>query len=223
MSQLIIGIGHKARHGKDSFARAVEDYYGVLSASIVKHSVGKPVIVQRTAFANPLRAEVNEWLLSPAGKFWVSSGGRGAYTDPFLPDWVVPDPNPEYSAQTPNGKHAKLLQWWGTEYRRNQDPQYWVKKWEASINPQADVVLVTDMRFLNEAWAVKDAGGFTVNVTRLNQDGTVYVDPTRPANHPSETQLDDYNYDAFIKTKDSVLTGEFAVTLVHYLRALKGN
>jgi len=227
MTQLIIGIGHKARHGKDSFARAVEDYYSTLSAVIVKHIAGNSIIVQRTAFANALRKEVNDFLASPYGKVWVNAGmtsikGLAIDSNVFLPDWVVPDPNPEITADTPLGKHSKLLQWWGTEYRRAQDAQYWVKKWKASVWPTADIVIVSDMRFLNEAAAIRENNGFTVNVTRLNQDGTRYIDPSRSPSHPSETELDGYNYDAYIMTKDAALTGEFAVTLVHYLRALKG-
>ncbi len=229
MSQLVLGLGHKARHGKDGFARAIENYYGVLNAAILKHSVSRPVIVQRTAFATALRKEANAWLVTPSGQEWIRQPEYGSYRvlgDPAfplgrtIPDWVVPDPNPEISEQTPLGKHPKLLQWWGTEYRRTQDPAYWVKQWKASINPQANIVLVTDMRFLNEAAAVKEQpDGYTVNLVRLNQSGTPYVDPSRPSNHPSEIELDGYNYDYAIQSKDAVLAGEFAITLVHFLRA----
>ena len=229
MTQLILGLGHKARHGKDNFARAVEDYYGAINAAVMKHSIGKPVIVQRNAFADALRKEVNAWLTTPSGRDWI---GRDNLHDDYrvlgdsqfplgrvIPDWVVPDPNPEISVQTPLGKHPKLLQWWGTEYRRAQDPAYWVKQWKASINPQADIVLTTDMRFHNEAAAIKEASGYTVNVVRLNQDGIPYVDPSRSATHASEIELDGYNYDHIIQSKDAVLAGELAVTLVHFLRA----
>lgn len=230
MTQLIIGLGHKARHGKDNFARAVEEYYAVLNATIMKHNIGKPVIVQRTAFANALRKEANKWLGTDEGRLWASGAAdfvayipevvNGVADSRFtIPSWVVPDPNPEVSEQTPLGKHPKLLQWWGTEYRRTQDPTYWVKQWKASINPMADIVLTTDMRFLNEAAAIKEASGYAVNLVRLDQDGKPYVDPSRPANHPSETELDGYNYDYAIHSKDAVLAGEFAVTLVHFLRA----
>lgn len=229
MTQLVLGLGHKARHGKDSFARAVEDYYGMLSAATIKHGVGRPVIVQRIAFATALRKETNKWLSTDEGRLWASGEQHLVYIPEVvngvadgrfaIPSWVVPDPNPEISIDTPLGKHPKLLQWWGTEYRRAQDSQYWVKQWKATINPQADVVVTTDMRFKNEAAAIKEVGGYTVNVVRLNQDGSIYVDPSRPATHPSEIDLDGYNYDFAIHSKDAVLTGEFAVTLVHFLRA----
>ena len=92
------------------------------------------------------------------------------------------------------------------------------------MNPKADIVFSTDMRFINEAQAVKELGGYTIQVNRLNVDGTPFVDTSRDPNHPSETQLDGYNYDfkITIKTGDLVLLEDWAVTLVHYLRALKG-
>lgn len=220
MSQLILGLGHKARHGKDSFAFAVEEYYAKLNGTGAKHLPGyHPVIVQRHAFANALRKEVNDFLGTHQGSVFLDGAPEVFVEDIRLPDWVKKDPNPEFTPLTPRGKHAKLLQWWGTEYRRAQDPQYWVKNWKAGINPQADVVITTDMRFLNEAAAIREIGGFTVNVVRLNADGKPYIDPTRPATHQSEIDLDGYNYDYAIHSKDAVLTGEFAITLVHFLRA----
>ena len=126
--------------------------------------------------------------------------------------------------RAPYGKFPKLLQWWGTEYRRAQDPEYWTKQWKAAVNPKADIVFSTDMRFINEAQAVKELGGYTIQVNRLNVDGTPFVDTSRDPNHPSETQLDGYNYDyrIIVKTGDLVLLDEWALTLVHYLRTLKG-
>jgi hypothetical protein len=89
---------------------------------------------------------------------------------------------------------------------------------------KANIVLATDMRFTNETNVIKQLGGYTVNVTRVSQDGRPFYDPARPADHISETQLDDYNYDyrLIVKTGDQALLEEYAITLIHYLRALKG-
>lgn len=232
---IIIGLGNKARHGKDSFAEAVQNYYDVQNAAFVKHGMRGVVTIQRHAFANALYKEVNDWLATDQGNTWAHDTSRfyayipeekdGVADARFtIPSWVTPTPNAEVSARAPHGKHAKLLQWWGTEYRRTQDPNYWVKHWADGINKNADIVLVTDMRFENEAAAIKAVGGYTVRVSRANQNGTPFVDPSRDANHPSETQLDDYNYDYWItvKTGDLALLQEWAITLVHYLRARKG-
>jgi hypothetical protein len=229
MSQLILGLGNKARHGKDSFAKAIETYFANINHAALKHRIDiKPVVVQQIAFADALYREVNEWLGDHIG--WAENYNRlqwtvdGTRDGIQIPSWVIPTESPELSARSPLGKHAKLLQWWGTEYRRNQNPNYWTDQWKKAINPYADIVLTTDMRFINEAEVVKAAGGFTVRVSRLNTDGTPFVDPSRDAAHVSETQLDgyDFDYQITVKTGDLVLLEEWAITLVHYLRALKG-
>ena len=233
MTQLIIGLGNKARHGKDTFATAVDYHYANQHAAALRHGLShyKPVVVQHLAFADALYREVNLWL-STYGKNWQldTLKFRPALEQPdgsavIIPEWVQPTPNAEVSKRAPYEKHAKLLQWWGTEYRRSQDPMYWVKQWNAGINPKANIVLATDMRFLNEAEAVRVLGGFTVQVNRKNVDGTRFIDGSRDPLHPSETQLDGYNYDfeITVKTGDQSLLEEYAITLVHYLRALKGH
>lgn len=215
---IILGLGNKARNGKDTAAAAIKNYYDTLRKHQSYHA-GKITAprVQIFGFADALYEEVNEAL----GKYvfqWLND----ATVERWLPDWVQPDPNPEVSARSPLGKHPKLLQWWGTEFRRAQNPYYWTDKLEARINAAApDIALVTDMRFKNEAEKIKIMGGATVLVERINGDGTQYIDPNRPADHPSETELDGYNYDHFIKTKSAALTAEQAVTLIHYIASLE--
>ena len=136
------------------------------------------------------------------------------------PDWVTAEPNPEFSALAPFGKHPKLLQWWGTEYRRFQDPDYWVNKLCVSIPSTLDVALITDVRFVNEAECIKNRGGYNVKIERLAADGTPFVAPDRPRDHVSEIALDDYKFDFYITTPDGHkgLTCEMAITLAEYLR-----
>lgn len=55
----------------------------------------------------------------------------------------------------------QILQWWG-DYRRAQDPEYFVKLTEASIYHGWDAgqtVVITDVRFPNEAALVRQLGG----------------------------------------------------------------
>jgi len=81
----------------------------------------------------------------------------------------------------------RILQWWGTEYRRAQDPDYWTKAWGRKIS-EYDVeqihVLVDDVRFMNELNVIKEHGGLIVKIERPGFDGA--------NNHASETSLDDY-------------------------------
>ena len=233
---LIIGFGNKARHGKDTAGEAVRDYYETRVEYYYKYGQIRSRLVRAKIYkwADALYAEVNEWLATYNGKKWAEVGHKnGDITYYFgnsspiveMPIWVIPDPKPAVSSQAPYGKHPKLLQWWGTEYRRTQDPDYWVKKLVVRIkNESPDVALITDTRFVNEAQAIKDLGGYNLNVSRLNADGTPFVAPDRPADHPSETSLDNWNWDLKIVNSDghAALTGELAITYVEYLRGLHG-
>lgn len=59
------------------------------------------------------------------------------------------------------------LQWWGTEFRRTDDPDYWVKQAVKKIRQSlASVVIVTDCRFDNEAEAITQLGGVVLSVHR---------------------------------------------------------
>ena len=118
-------------------------------------------------------------------------------------------------------KNPKLLQDVG-HARRQENPNYWIDKAFAGIASWAQIVLITDLRYQNEAAAVKARGGHNVLVQRVNADGSPFISDDRPADHPSETDLDGYNFDHYIRTKNPVLTGEFAVTLAGYLFALEG-
>lgn len=117
-------------------------------------------------------------------------------------------------------KDPTLLQNVGEE-RRQQDPLYWIKQCDKSILPFADLVLITDMRHINEAAFVKFKKGYTVDVQRLNADGSQYISTDRDPQHITEIALYGYNFDYKIVSKDPVLTGEYAVTLAGYLIGLE--
>ncbi len=69
-----------------------------------------------------------------------------------------------------------------------------------------EIAIITDVRFPNEAAYIKNHDGFMVEVIRLNEDGTRYHDPNRDKNHISETALDEYlGYDYHILCKSGNL------------------
>ncbi|MBN1957375.1 MAG: hypothetical protein JXQ81_05210 [Desulfuromonadales bacterium] len=81
----------------------------------------------------------------------------------------------------------RILQWWGTEYRRAQDPDYWTTAWEQKLREfdlSSTHILVDDVRFVNELNVIKDNGGYFIRIVRPGFDGA--------NNHSSENSLDDY-------------------------------
>lgn len=91
----------------------------------------------------------------------------------------------------------QVLQWWGTEYRRAQDPDYWIKKadewlfkvWQGAAYPeqQPQFFVNTSVRFPNERdWIHKFSSGNVWHIFRSSRDGLVH---DAAANHTSETPL----------------------------------
>lgn len=118
-------------------------------------------------------------------------------------------------------KDAPLLQKVGNSRRVEFGLDYWINKLADSMKGFDGLAVITDMRYANEADWVKSVGGTTVQVTRLNQDGSQFIATDRDPNHPSEIELDGYNFDAYIKSKSAALTGEYAITLAEFMKGLK--
>lgn len=87
-----------------------------------------------------------------------------------------------------------LLQWFGTEWRRHDHPEYWVEQVHdhivtASATNKGKLAVITDCRYPNEADMVKKFGGVIVRVVRLN----CHPCPDDP--HPSEQAMNAYPAD----------------------------
>jgi hypothetical protein len=80
-----------------------------------------------------------------------------------------------------------LLQKMGTEVGRNLlGENVWVDTALNGLDPNGKYV-VTDCRFPNEAAAIRDRGGIVIRVARAGVK--------RANDHPSETSLDNYDFD----------------------------
>lgn len=115
-------------------------------------------------------------------------------------------------------KDAPLLQRVGMS-RRQEDKNYLVNKvGDAISKDNPDIAVLTDMRFINEAQYIVNYGGITINVSRLNPDGTPYIADDRPSDHPSEIELDGYNFDYRITahTGESALVEQLAIAIVRF-------
>ena len=168
---IIIGLGHRARQGKDTIA----NYWKECLTEIELYSLAKPLKEFCRDNHNDL---LWKWQLAHQTK------QVPAYKD---------DPIYGYTA---------ILQWYGSDVIRKASPDYWVNKLNERIGADGpEIAVITDVRFPNEADYIRKQKGYLVKVSRVNQDGSPFVDPSRPAGHASEVALDGYDWDYSISAK----------------------
>lgn len=119
---LLIGLSGKAGSGKDTVADYLVRTYGMLKLS----------------FADPLRSEVQKaFNLTPERMKELCS--RELKEEPAAELALVKCDDPKFCSRlidlniTPldfkvSVSPRRILQWWGTDYRRKDDPDYWVAK-----------------------------------------------------------------------------------------------
>lgn len=91
-----------------------------------------------------------------------------------------------------------VLQWWGTDFRRKQDKDYWVKKWYTAISniqhwQPATLIVAADVRFYNELKLIEQLGGEVWVVIRKG-----FPLEGGDDKHESETALDGNLWKHFI-------------------------
>ena len=165
---MIIGLSGYARSGKDTAADHLVAEYGFT----------------RYSFAAPMKEAM--YRLNPI----VSSDAIGSFRYQNLVDvYGLDDAKDSYP------EIRRLLQVFGTEVGREMFGQnFWV---DLALNrAKEDKVVISDVRFKNEAEGIKAAGG---QVWRINRLG---IGPV--TNHASEIDLDDYQFDNVIDNNYSV-------------------
>ncbi len=110
-----------------------------------------------------------------------------------------------------------ILQTWGTEYRRGQDPNYWVNKMEVFVNQflrelepneSCGGIVVPDTRFVNEAAWIRSRTG---EVWHLHRPAA----PSIPlSDHVSEEIIQPEIFDKTILNRNGIAELHTAVSLV---------
>ena len=178
----LIGIAGRIGAGKDTIAAHLRDRHGY---AILRFS---------TALKAEVKARFRRTLTVIAGLNGMQPSGREGWSD-FL-DWLL------MVAKPPGIR--ELLQEYGTEVRRQDDPAYWVNPWSRTYTqhrtrrPEIPVV-VPDVRFSNEAHAIAQAGGVIIRVERAALG--VYD----PMDHASEIGLSRYAYTHVFYNNDTIL------------------
>ena len=161
---IVIGLQGKKRSGKDTFANF-----------LIKHLKDKKVA--RTAFANPLKEMLSDIsgvdFFSEENKetdmvFMLNMVKFQEYTNLLL-DVSVFYQLDKFARLEGFGtlyiytSKRKLMQFFGTDIcRKYKGDLYWVNKLEAPSD--ADVLIVTDVRFQTEVDKIKSLGGIIVEI-----------------------------------------------------------
>lgn len=163
---MIIGLGYKARSGKDTVGGFLETEYSFY----------------RTSFALPLKNAAREIFgLNQEQLF----GGLKEVEDPFWKD-------------TPRN----ILQLLGTEcLRRGYADDVWIRACQRRIQGETDVV-ITDVRFPNEADAILSWGGVVVNVERPYSEAYALV---KTKKHQSEIAMENFGAWDYVLENDGTL------------------
>lgn len=198
---MILGFAGKAASGKTTAAKYLQDLL--------------PERIEILPMARVLREEVEEFVRKAGAEdnvkliygdqddkvrvFYVDTGLACQACDRW-DDFIAMNGDIQDCEGRTSVTVRRVLQWWGTEYRRAQDPDYWTKAWAKKVN-QLDLnhlhVLVDDVRFVNELEVIRQNGGRFIRIVRPGFDGA--------NNHSSENSLDDYqDWDIVIDNNGSL-------------------
>lgn len=160
---MLISILGKARVGKDTFAQ-------ILAENIFDVSRKRFVLM---AFANDLKLRIQKEFDLSYDQLW---GDEKEKLDKRYPKgdsfWTA----------------REMMQAYG-EFYRSIDCDFWVRSLFRLINEnEYDNVIITDVRYPNEANAVKDRNGILIRVRSDRNTGTI-----NGSNHISETAMNDYS------------------------------
>lgn len=194
---VVIGIGAKARQGKDYFSKYMKEI-GLPDVEIHIIHFADALYEEARNEGNDFPLLTSDFML--ASKYIIIN--LNANDERAIPAKLLPRINEFllkrdiYEFRGMVDKDSEFLQIWGTDIRRNlYDQDYWVKKTEQKILeikklPGKHLILIPDTRFKNELLLITKHNGFYVEVIRLNEDGTRFLATDRDPNHPSEIDLD---------------------------------
>ena len=168
---MIIGLSGYAQSGKDTFANILVEKYGYT----------------RIAFADPIRKLLYE--MDPL----VPKGYGDSVINYRLQDMVDTYGWDKVKVDFPEVR--RLLQDVGLGARKLFGDTFWIYQALSDVAPQ-DKVVVSDVRFENEAQWIQEFGG---KIWRVKRVGTSAVNE-----HVSESELDGYKVDQIFVNNGSI-------------------
>jgi len=185
--RLIVGVMGRKRAGKDTFAARLVEKHGFT----------------RYAFADALRMAALE--LDPIVTPVDTVGGSLRLSD------VVRQVG--WEGAKAHAEVRRTLQRFGQGIRKI-DPDFWLRHVLEQIDARVGHAVITDVRYPNEAEAIRVLGGELVRVVRPGADNS--------DTHESETALDDYPEDWRVPNDASLGSlHDFADAIVEHLLRVK--
>lgn len=190
MKQILIGLGSRARQGKDYAAAhlhklfpndtAIFHWADALYGEVANKERKYPLIVDR--------GNKFDLLTDPnLGEYCSLSKIKTPELETLLFDRGIT----EYWGM--DEKDSPILQFWGTDFRRTFfGMDYWITRTITKIKESGvRFALIPDTRFVNELEKVD----YYISLIRNNHDGTRFYDDSRDKDHPSEANLDNADFD----------------------------
>jgi hypothetical protein len=161
---MIIGLTGLAGSGKDTVAALLA------MKGFTRYAFADELRKEVVRYLNALRFDPEQrWFLAAA---WGAEVVTAVMEGRITPEMVYAKPTPPLMRQ--------LLQRHGTEFRRTQNPNYWVSKLMAQLDEKHQMTLphvefarasgllatISDVRFANEADAIHERGGKIWRVVR---------------------------------------------------------
>lgn len=119
-------------------------------------------------------------------------------------------------------KGRQLLQWWGTDIVRKKDENFWVNQvihLATLVDDLVDYFIVDDCRFPNEIQAWKNNEKFSKNITtiRVERPGHENGLTSEQRLHPSETSLDNWEFDITVYANNLEELYEYIEYIVNHI------
>lgn len=188
----IVGFSGKAGAGKTTAAlHSIECFGGV-----------------KLSFADALKGEVAGFLQTCCAEYrpenlFGTQADKEELCSVSIVDWCQTDYRPRrvlnpyvtLSHDNITISFRSILQLWGTEYRRTQNPAYWLDKVCKSIEDlknsakPPNAVYIDDVRFSGEAEMIRSLGRVIIRIDRPEKSPSGATQ-----NHSSETALDAYKH-----------------------------
>jgi len=208
---MFIGISGKARSGKDTFAE-------MLAKELNKEAYPPYVMM---AFANELKMKCQEAFDLSWDQLWGN--------EKEVQDKRYPKPREIFEDAVMKG--VKKVNWYWTAreimqnfgaFYRTIDNEFWIKNlFKVAEQKEYNNIIITDVRYINEADYILNMSGAVIRVERENKDDVHGME------HPSEVELDDYKKFTFTIVNNYTLevlekTAAETVRLLKEFKKIKG-